>query len=502
MRVTGDDVQGEPRDGEPPFLHKGSEWHGAVVPSGVPDGTRRASMTEATWAECYATDYAHHARTARACRRARGVRRASAAAAREPTDTEAMMADLRRTQAESRRRLVELRLERGHVWRGRFVAGDSVYRRAPQITLRLISEDHPILKLFVSKLPRGSWRRDPARRLKSGPGKELLEDTDSKLLALDEAYVEANRYCCGVLRVDIDRVVTLEEVLQACDDAGVSPPNIIVGWTDSTGKSYNPHLLWLIENSVPITTKAPQFGRLFRGVLYGLTKALLPLGADPNGLFNAHRHKNAVSPLWDRVVIAPAPYQLATLKSQVDITCTQEALAEAAVLLGQPDRHVPDHPDPEIAAGSNWLFGKLSSLARREVGRFRVGGHDEAAFAAWLHRKADLLVEGSEPGEQDARAHRTVATVSAWTWNNYRGEPARPRLSGDERARAHAEGGRKGAAKRKDGTRAAIMTFVERQAGAITDKAGINAALTRADVCSLRTAYRHWPAIEAKLGGC
>ena len=156
-------------------------------------------------------------------------------------------------RARSRRAAVTKRLTKGYYWRGGGVGGNPHYARAPFLYHGLVSDEAPILQLFVTKLPR-------APRLLTGHSKCFVDGTDSKLLALDCAYVvskparrgwASKASMCAVLRVEIDAVLSSWAAIpHACRAAGLPLPNIGVGYVDAHGCVVHPHLLWILEHSV------------------------------------------------------------------------------------------------------------------------------------------------------------------------------------------------------------------------------------------------------------
>jgi hypothetical protein len=226
------------------------------------------------------------------------------------TDESRLFRELAAERRRSRNAAIQSRWEIGHVHRGGGVGGNPEYWRPPFVFKGLVSDEAAILKLFVTKTPR-------ARRLRTGATKDRVDGTDSKLLALDSAYVTTTERMRGVLRVEIDAcLASWTAIPEICMDAGVPLPNIAVGYVDAFHQIRNPHLLWLLENSVSFTPRARRAPKyLFTAALRGLTAALIPHGADPGGLSNARRMKNPLSPLWNHAVFAGTPYALARLSA-------------------------------------------------------------------------------------------------------------------------------------------------------------------------------------------
>ena len=397
-------------------------------------------------------------------------------------------------------KLVKDRLLHGFRWRGGPVAGNARYLRAAFHEHGLVSDQHPILKLFVTKLRR-------ARNLYIGDSKSERFTSDSKLLALDAAYVEDNRVMCGVLRIELDHVVSAAEIEAACQMAGVPRPNIIVGWKDRDGAYVHPHLIWLLHESLPLGDEAPKrFRSLYRGVLRGLTKALLPIGADPAGLLNSHRHKNPLSPLWDRKVLAEQPYQLRDLAEQVDITVRMAALNEMAALrcAGSLKPMVPDHPNPMVASASNRFFSELAGWARTAVVRHRAEGGDRPAFATAVAAEAHRLMSvlSCDSRYNNRRALATAASVANWTWTKFRAPTPQMRLSLEEIAQRESDGGRQTAAKRRAKTKAIIIAaaaMLQADSGQKPTQAAVHAVVQNAGIRSEKTVRSYWPDVLAAL---
>ena len=178
------------------------------------------------WAKRFPLIYDTHrrknrdARIAQANRNSRRVR--SASESDVSTEVKASFAGRARERATARHQLEQLRLARGFTWAGGHVGGRLEYRRNPLVYPGLVSEEDPILKLFVTKTPR-------AHGLRTGQNKAESSGTDSKLLALDYAYIETSKSMRGVLRVELDRTWPSWDALRnAISSCGVPQPNIAV----------------------------------------------------------------------------------------------------------------------------------------------------------------------------------------------------------------------------------------------------------------------------------
>ena len=195
------------------------------------------------------------------------------------------------------------------------------------------------------------------------------------------------------LRVEVNRLFSWAEIETACRETGYPVPNVaVVGWVGPDGRVHRPHLIWLLAASVCFTEAGKKrFRALFDGVLRGLTSALLPFGADAGGRLNCMRVKNPLSPLWSRRVFGEAPYSLAMLKATVD--------TEAGLPTDEPTGPVAqDHPDAEVAVGSNAFFRKLAAWARREIRPLRDGAGVE--FEEWALLVAEEI---AAPGRATER---------------------------------------------------------------------------------------------------
>jgi hypothetical protein len=409
------------------------------------------------------------------------------------TDESHLFRELAAERRRSRDAAVRMRREVGFVHRGGNVGGNPKYRRAPFVFQGLVSDEAAILKLFVTKTP-------CARHLYTGATKDIVEGTDSKLLALDSAYVTTTQRMCGVLRVEIDACLgSWATIPEMCAKAGVPLPNIAVGYADASGQVRNPHLLWLLENSVSFTSQArPAPRHLFTAALRGLTAALVPHGADPGGLSNARRMKNPLSPLWNHAVFVGTPYALADFREHANAPMIAALQAPANRTQRRPAQ---DHADAEIAIQSNQVFRILATWARQEVADFRDAGLRERFHAA-VEDEAYRLCRGlngdSRRAEQAIK--RTAQSVARWTWEKY---TPKPRLTAAEVREHQAAAGRATATRHRATTDAvllgAIMTLARQNAGVITksdlmDETGLSESTIR----------RRWPMVTSFLakGAC
>ena len=415
-------------------------------------------------------------------------------------DNAPVFADLRAQKAAVIKADVEVRMCRGYEWSGGGVGGNGDYEKAPFVYRGLVSDEHPILMAFCSKLPR-------AKRLRVADGKAETYTPETKLLGLDSAYVEANKSMGGIVRVEIDSNMSETETREACDRLAVPLPNIIVGWKDAAGRYVRPHLMWVLHDSVPLTgLLCSRFRSLFRGVSRGLTKALLSIGADPGGLSNPHRHKSPLSPLWDRAVVAQQPYDLGDLRLHVDITVRMKVLAELAAEMrgGSTPAPVADHPLPEVAAESNRLFAHLSRWARTEVVQLRAACGERQEFDILVADESYRFAAGlaGDAAKSEKAALRCARAVAEWTWVEYKApQPKEAVLSGEALAARQADGGRRGAAVRRGRSEEVLVAAAVRLAagGVAPTQVEVLAAVVGEGVRGVRTVRRHWPAIQAAV---
>lgn len=200
----------------------------------------------------------------------------------------------------------------------------------------LRSEDNTILKQFITLVPKGGKARA------SNDKATLDVQSRSKLLTLDYPYIELNKEFLGAIRIDCDGVYAspghligeLEERVRG----GKIPclPHIIVGDLLDDGTYHRPHFIFLLPPGTAVWKSDDKrcrrdIVRLFLGVFNGLTKALLPLGADPAAPATTMRMKNPLSPIWH--TLTPNRHTMPTLSEYaewVDTKSSREALIRQA----------------------------------------------------------------------------------------------------------------------------------------------------------------------------
>ncbi len=451
----------------------------------TPRNVDNVDTVDADWLVVYPALYESESRRARQQRREdRDVarERRKARPAQPLTPDQAVFRDWAVDRAASRAAAVDARWRCGHVWIGGYVGGNRAYYKAAQIYQGLVSDEHAVLQLFVAKLPK-------AANLMTGATKAQVGRGDSKLLALDEAYVAANSQMRGILRVEVDAVFPggFAEVESLCHAAGVPLPNVVVGYVDRRGALWRPHLLWVLDKSVTFCGKGRSPNRaLWHRVLRGLTHALVPGGADPGGLSNPMRVKNPLCPVWDRAILADRPYSLADIKPHVRPDVTEQDLADA-VADRAADHVTAAEPIPDPLAGSNALFAALRDWARDHVVARQAAG---AEIEEW---RAEMVIHAlalaTRCGCTEERARATALRVADYTWTR----PPRQPLPAEEVARRRRDAAHGTHEMRRDKTGeavvAAYLDFLDRYGAAPTQQE-VAAVIGK----TRKTVGGYWPA--------
>ncbi|MGE7368307.1 hypothetical protein ACQKKX_04450 [Neorhizobium sp. NPDC001467] len=231
-------------------------------------------------------------------------------------------------RAADEKRMIRERVEEGYILPfAREIAGSV---RQPFVEVGLRSVNNPILKLFVTRLPRKGKVRASDNKA------DLYVPYWSKLLTLDCAYIEGNKEFLSFIRIDCDAVFTSSEAclaaLQRRVDEGAIPhlPHIVVGDELADGSFCGPHFIFMLEvgawnsKSDERCRKAPV--KLFEAVSRGLVAALLDLGADASAPHGTLRCKNPLSPIWQ--TLTPNASQFMSLKEYADVLDMKASRAE------------------------------------------------------------------------------------------------------------------------------------------------------------------------------
>lgn len=249
----------------------------------------------------------------------------------------------------------------------------------------LPSLSHPILMAFVQRLPKSF-------EIGFGEDKEVQYTGHAKLVALSSRYVEANKLYRGLLRVDIDRTFpSVGALVESLDRVhGLPRPNIASWFPSEDGSVQHPHLIWLLDLPVWFgagsRTKAQE---TWRECLAGLTRMLLPLGADPGGNANPMRVKNPLCPEAAYAVLEPLPWGLAHLRQ------------------GLPNLP-PGTLQPAPSQGSNSPFFAIAVEANRLAERLRRENTPESEA---LRTLADTILSRWLERETKRLEHRKFRTI-------------------------------------------------------------------------------------------
>ncbi|NUB01222.1 hypothetical protein GBZ48_18295 [Azospirillum melinis] len=457
----------------------------------VADVLLLSSPASAPWAERFLERYDVHRELNAAGRLARRGRAGRGDSWLEQADP-AAIADRRQFVERARDTAVRVdaRFRIGFRWFGGYVSGKPGrggrgYWRSAFIHQGLISTEHPILRLFVTKLHK-------ARRLLTGNDKGAVTAGGTKVLALDDAYVHANSDMRGVLRVELDRdFASWDQLRQAVLTCGVPTPNIVVAHIhEVTGAVQAPHLIWLLENSVCFTGRGragPQAA--FRSALQRLTMALATAGADQGGRSNALKMKNPLSPRWSRAVWGEEPYGSLAAVSAGLPDARDVTVAEAA-----------GKDDAAEAGGSNSLFRRLRAFAFGAVASHHPDGEgvgSRGEFEQEVVGHAYEIVDACGASEKQARA--TAMKVATYAWEHFDGGRWKMKQNwgvcaaqtkGLTEAEAKAVGGRYAAARRREASVEKLVAAYRRLVAVGTEPSRAAVAL-EAGLCG-RTAERRW----------
>ncbi|WP_372399853.1 replication initiation protein [Azospirillum sp. HJ39] len=455
------------------------------------DALLLSAPADASWAERFVERYEIHRElnaAERAGRRGRTGRGDRLIPQEDPAAAEERRQFVERARDTTAR--VDARFRIGFRWFGGYVSGNPGrggrgYWRSAFRYDGLVSTEHPILRLFVTKLHR-------ARRLLTGNDKGAVTAGGPKVLALDDAYVHANADMRGVIRVELDRdFASWDQLRQAVLACGVPMPNIAVAHVhEVTGAVQAPHLIWLLEHSVCFTGRgraAPQLA--FRSALQRLTVALAAAGADQGGRSNALKMKNPLSPRWSRTVWAEEPYQ-----------------SLAAVCAGLPEARdvtVAEVAGKDNAAeveGSNSLFRRLRAFAFDNVGRHHPDGEGAGSRGEF---EQEVVTHGYEIADaccaSERQARATAMKVATYAWGHFDGGRWKMKQNwgvcaaqtkGLTEAEAKAVGGRYAAARRREASVEKLVAAYRRLA-AVGREPSRAAVAGEAGLC-VRTAERRW----------
>lgn len=259
----------------------------------------------------------------------------------------------------------------------------------------------PALMRFVQCL-----HRPPL--LAGGTDKEKIFPPFTKMDGLDLPYVEANKLYRSILRVDIDtHFLSLDDLTQRLANTGVPLPNIVSWFVADTRSEHaadtipRPHLIWLLDR--PVWWKeGHRYAELWQNVLRRLTTALIPLGADPNGMLNPMRLKNPLGIDSGWAVLDDLPWSLADLANALP-----------------KDDIAPTPPVLDLDSQSQSVFRRVSTFANtraRELITVADGRHRLEDEVRTLHEDLLRLRHGPLSQKQLEACQRASAKMAAFAW--------------------------------------------------------------------------------------
>lgn len=335
-----------------------------------------------------------------------------------------------------------------------------------------------------------------------------MSSTDAKILALDEPWLVLNSKVRGVFRIDLDLTFRSWDTLRYEIEQLSLPclPHVVVGHELPDGSIERPHLLYFLPFGSEVWFD-PQDARcrrdimsLWRGVHAGITRALLPLGADPGALANPMRIKNPLSPFWEiRIWNEQRFPDLSEWSSWVDTSASRDAMIrESAEKLSRLDK-----------TASNALFTTLQRRAFDALREMRSandpvyvetissGARDRLAEALFDRLVPEAVTMASNPKQATAILYRVIP-FAAERWDpakasrddrKDRGACA-AEVEGLDLHERHAVGGRYGAAER---ARKSVQTIREAIAVLRTEGRKISKSeVSRRTGLTRPTVHAHW----------
>lgn len=363
-----------------------------------------------------------------------------------------------------------------------------------------------------------------ASTLRTNWGKSCLRILGSKLLALDQPYVEGNRTMLGFIRIDTDRVwpspyaaqLAFEEA--ARDGKIACAPHFLVGLQLRDGSFIRPHAIWLLPYGSAVLNKSDSDGfrrqplDLFRKVYLGLCEALLDLGADPAAPATTQQVKNPLSPEWHTV--CPQDHRFPSLSEHAEYVNTRtsrEKLTRAAA---------------EIQSGlgltaSNEAFNAMQDLAFKTMRQWHFDSDNlywesmRSGNRKGLVDRLHVVLEGIAVYSSGSRRQRRVdvstallrakvADFTVYNWDHRRMQ--RPGVkngrlkhvvAGMTMTEARQEAGRYAASARADKT---LETMVEAYDAMSVEMSDVSKkGLARLSGLGLTTVKRRWADMEAVI---
>jgi hypothetical protein len=319
----------------------------------------------------------------------------------------------------------------GHEWPGGLVAG-KYWQNA--FTVRgLRTWQHPLLECFLRCTARAS-----SGDYKAGPAKDRCYTQRRKIHGADEVYFHFGQRCRDMWRIELDKSWPSVAAFQSALFAAGLPflPHVAAWVFDDRlpGQVLRPHLYFLLTEGNAVWQDEYQ-QRLLRGVVAGLTKALLPLGADPGGLANPFHGKNPLSVHCDYEIIQDTHFpMLSEYAEGLDVSMDPRLMTRVLAC----GKLVDAGFDPEE---SNTFFSWSAqacwtvSIEIYKSGSAKLG--DRMAFAEQI---AEVVVDASgqiaDVGTPEAREALIKMIGTCATWTAERFDPRKLDRTGKDRGAA------------------------------------------------------------------
>jgi hypothetical protein len=319
----------------------------------------------------------------------------------------------------------------GYEWPGGLVAGK--YWQNKKTYRGLKSWEHPLLECFLRATPKAS-----SGEFKAGPAKDKCHTQWRKIHGEDQPYFSFGQRCKDMFRIELDMswpsVAAFKSALFHADLPFL--PHVACWIFDDRmpGEVLRPHLYFVLPEDHAVWADEYQ-QRLLRAVIAGLTKTLLPLGADPGGLANPFHGKNPLSVHCDYEIIQDTHFpMLSEYAEGLDVSMDPRLMARVLAT----SKLVSAGFDPK---DSNSFFGWsaqacwTASIELYKSGMAKLG--DRMAFADQI---SEIVVDVSEhiaeiPTAKAREALRElIDTCSTWTAERF--DPRKLDRTGKDRGAA------------------------------------------------------------------
>lgn len=282
-------------------------------------------------------------------------------------------------------------------------------------------------QLFLAAIPKG-------KSLRSNWGKGVLQTIGSKLLSLDEPYIEGNRDFLGFIRIDTDRVWDSPEQCQEFfrdkvrDGKIACEPHFLTGLKLSNGQFIRPHAIWLLnpESSVFNQTDNPGFRRApvdkFKSVYFGLCHALLDAGADAGAPAMSQQVKNPLSPEWFTIPTQDSHFpdlsehaEYLEMNHNRDSLTRQSASVQSGFDISQSNAIFNYLQKAAYSIMTSWHFNADPDFARCR-NECRIG-----SIADRLHIELERVIAQSDikPSKKEGNVSCLIATVAQYAAGSF-----------------------------------------------------------------------------------